>query len=372
MSLVNDRLNILSLAKKRAPFGSGKYCRIVRKVWNISRKKGLSSDNAFRMGLYDLDIDIDKGCPFISKKEMLTIQNSVNPGGWSRLTEDKSQFYRYCETTGIPVPSFYSVYFRNMDGWCPKGVPLRTEKHWLDYFEKVVEDEFVIKPARGVYGKKVNVFRRENQVFTDVQGKTWSAGDILNFMKNDDEYNVYIIQERIHDHPDLVRLSDIKSIQTLRITTFIDGDGNFRFLHAALKIITGNCPVDSFHQGRTGNAIGPVNLETGVLGSTAMMAPDGHGLVWVEKHPRTGRSIKGFQLPFWKELRDVVKNAAHHFLPIRTIGWDVAITPDGPKIIEANMYWDPPSLSGCAFHNECPYDFPAEWLRKEKEKIKSS
>ena len=37
----------------------------------------------------------------------------------------------------------------------------------------------------------------------------------------------------------------------------------------------------------------------------------------------------------------VNERAARAFAPLRTIGWDVAITPDGPSLIEGNVTWDP-------------------------------
>jgi hypothetical protein len=30
-------------------------------------------------------------------------------------------------------------------------------------------------------------------------------------------------------------------------------------------------------------------------------------------------------------------------LPVRTIGWDIAITPNGPVILEANIWWGAPN-----------------------------
>lgn len=41
----------------------------------------------------------------------------------------------------------------------------------------------------------------------------------------------------------------------------------------------------------------------------------------------------------WEEAFALVRGAAPHFLPLRTLGWDIAITPDGPMIIEANAHW---------------------------------
>lgn len=39
----------------------------------------------------------------------------------------------------------------------------------------------------------------------------------------------------------------------------------------------------------------------------------------------------------------MVTEAAHKFLPLMTIGWDVALSGEGPYIIEANVWWDPPN-----------------------------
>jgi len=46
-------------------------------------------------------------------------------------------------------------------------------------------------------------------------------------------------------------------------------------------------------------------------------------------------------LPFWDEACALAETAARHFLPIRTIGWDVALTPEGPVILEGNFWWNP-------------------------------
>ncbi len=45
------------------------------------------------------------------------------------------------------------------------------------------------------------------------------------------------------------------------------------------------------------------------------------------------------QLPFWNEAKQMAV-AAHALYPqFPSIGWDVAITPEGPVMIEANAGW---------------------------------
>ena len=60
-----------------------------------------------------------------------------------------------------------------------------------------------------------------------------------------------------------------------------------------------------------------------------------------ETHPLTGIPFMGFQVPLWDEALDMVRKAARkaYGYNCHWIGWDVAITPDGPALIEAN--WRP-------------------------------
>jgi hypothetical protein len=60
-------------------------------------------------------------------------------------------------------------------------------------------------------------------------------------------------------------------------------------------------------------------------------------------HPKTGVPFNKFRLPFWSEVCSLVKETAIKLLPVRTIGWDVAITPNGPVILEANIWWSAPN-----------------------------
>ncbi|MEG0025755.1 MAG: sugar-transfer associated ATP-grasp domain-containing protein [Bacilli bacterium] len=57
-----------------------------------------------------------------------------------------------------------------------------------------------------------------------------------------------------------------------------------------------------------------------------------------EKHPLTGFVFKKMKIPFMNEAIDMVKKAGKVVKEIRYVGWDVAITPNGPIIIEGNFY----------------------------------
>jgi hypothetical protein len=55
--------------------------------------------------------------------------------------------------------------------------------------------------------------------------------------------------------------------------------------------------------------------------------------------------LEGFQIPEWDGIKALAVAAARLFLPVRTVGWDVALGRSGPCILEGNIWYDP-SLQG--------------------------
>jgi hypothetical protein len=139
----------------------------------------------------------------------------------------------------------------------------------------------------------------------------------------------------------LERLSGTPYVQTVRLVTYVDRRGEAGLYLALLKVIVGDNPIDNFCSGRTGNISCPVDLERGILGAAVGVSPDRLGIVRHDRHPTTGSVFAGTPLPWWREACQLVREAALRFLPVRTIGWDVALTGAGPVIVEGNMAWDP-------------------------------
>jgi hypothetical protein len=104
--------------------------------------------------------------------------------------------------------------------------------------------------------------------------------------------------------------------------------------------------IDNYVSGTTGNFIARVNLENGVL-LPGVSDGGGMGFRPAPVHPATGLPIAGFQLPHWERVREILCAAAEQFRPVRSIGWDVAMTADGPVIIEGNFTPDPPTSGSC-------------------------
>ncbi len=53
-------------------------------------------------------------------------------------------------------------------------------------------------------------------------------------------------------------------------------------------------------------------------------------------HPDTEQNFTGRKIPYWEALRELCVTAAKNTPFFRSLGWDIAITSDGPLLIEGN------------------------------------
>lgn len=71
-------------------------------------------------------------------------------------------------------------------------------------------------------------------------------------------------------------------------------------------------------------------------GEVLTQAVDQNEMVEYKTHPVTGKAFQGVMLPFWKETIGMMRRVVPLASKISNIGWDVAITRDGPILVEAN------------------------------------
>lgn len=176
----------------------------------------------------------------------------------------------------------------------------------------------VLKGSRGQVGAEVEV----------VQCAGLNHQNLIEIMqaKGYDLAEEYVIQ-----HPALMALSP-SGLNTLRIFTQLH-KGKVDILGARLRVSI-NSPVDNM---AAGNLAAPVDLETGRVNGPGVYSD----ITRTDEaiHPITGKPIEGFQVPHWQEALAMAKNAALHTPGNRSVGWDIAITPTGPELIEGNHNW---------------------------------
>jgi len=94
---------------------------------------------------------------------------------------------------------------------------------------------------------------------------------------------------------------------------------------------TGSSVADNFH---LGGIASPINIETGRLGRAVEKCPQdspfSHNF-----HPDTGDPINEEVLPYWQKVKELAYEV-HSTVDIPIVGWDIAMTANGPTVVEGN------------------------------------
>ena len=190
------------------------------------------------------------------------------------------------------------------------GGNLNEVKRWLSDKKTVFA-----KPSKGVEGRGVTKLEIGENL-----------DEIIEFcIKN----NLDLIEEAIIQHADMnVMYPD--AINTVRFITYVKED-DVKLIGATLRVGNGG-NVDN---AAAGGVYASVDIETGKLDSLAFYG-DGDKFT---HHPITHQKIEGFQIPLWEDVIEMCKRAALEVSDVRCVGWDVAISENGPLLIEGNDRW---------------------------------
>lgn len=194
---------------------------------------------------------------------------------------------------------------------------INLENSMYDDFVRFVKNKkkIVVKPLNECGGKGVEVISINKD--SDLE-------KIFNSLIRNKQYLVedYIIQCK-----QMNSLYD-KSVNTLRVLTFYKNKKVY-ILKYVLKIGNGGA-VDNFSSG---------GMYTFVDESGKVYVPaiDEEGNVF-DVHPLSKKKIVGFEIPKYKEVVDFVKELGKVVPEVRYVGWDIAITDDGPVVVEGNNF----------------------------------
>ena len=203
-------------------------------------------------------------------------------------------------------------------------------KSTISRIKRLKDTKYFAKPIGSECGNDAILIIRngKNLKFRHVTRGIISEPEFLSITKRRN----FLLQEYIENHEDIKKLSP-HSLNTVRIVTTRFHDDTHIFSTDLRMGYGKNSIVDNFAKG---GAIIHVDEETGKLDRYAFQKYD----KVTSEHPISKIKFENYQLPYWQEALEMVKKLHELFYQIPSIGWDVAITPTGPKIIEGNCGWD--------------------------------
>lgn len=309
-NLLNNYLKPFLQAPDRKPAGV-----IVEEARAAYRRYATFPDHYFRLGLYRTTC-VGSADDYLPKSVVYELQRALNGQRFPPDLVDKRRFRAIMQAHGVActVELFSTDETGGFIDAASRPIAAEAAKRRL----LEAGGRAFLKPIDGMGGA--------GSAIVDLQTEDFAEA----FADKAD----YLVQPVIEQH-DLLAQIYPNSINTVRIDTLLI-DGECRSSAAVLRIGSGGSIVDNIAHG---GLVVPIDLRSGVLGAVGRQKPQ-FGLRLHETHPDTGVAFAGVKVPFWGGLRELVRSAAFALRPLATLGWDVAITPTGPIVLEANGAWD--------------------------------
>lgn len=184
------------------------------------------------------------------------------------------------------------------------------------------------KPDDGRGGAGVRVAQvTEQGALLDEESRPFAAEELLKLLTGQN----LIVELGLLQRDDLSAMYP-NAVNTIRIASETHR-GRSRIVFAALRLGSGGRLVDNVCQ--NGLAL-CVDVETGELQARASNQWDQPFLA----HPDTGYVFQGQHIRDWPQVIQFVLDAAARSPFFRHVGWDIALTEDGPVAIEANLGYE--------------------------------
>lgn len=211
----------------------------------------------------------------------------------------------------------------------------RTYNHYAKFFKRDViciyglEDlvkytefikkhsKFIVKPIKENNGRGIFI--------VDLEKDNLKAMDVFNRCLS---LNGVLVEEYISQTFELSQIFP-NSVNTVRFVTYYS-DGNLTNIAAFLRVGVGNSVIDNATNG---------GIFAGIDISSGRIITDGYKKTVddiYEYHPDTNIKFKGFKLPEWDKLLNLIEDIVKVCPKQKFVGWDFAHGENGWMLVEAN------------------------------------
>lgn len=296
--------------------------------WLIAIRFDFSSDAYYRYRLYRLDNLADAELFFplnvnMTLRSHLYQQLNVDT---SRLV-DKRVFHRVCTAHQLPVVAIVAEFTAGRARAWPDGGEVSLPRG--DLFSK---------PADSLCGEGVaRWIWQESGHYRGEEGQMLTASELCDQLKALSHSSPYLLQQRLTNHPAIASLGP-GVLCTARIVTCRERHGQPEHMLSVFRMPSASDvdPADNFSRGGFAS---PIDEATGAL-RDAVRKELHYAAVDYHESPHSERAFASYRLPYWPAALDLCLRAHNVFLEFPSVGWDVAITPDGPVLLEGNHDWD--------------------------------
>ncbi len=189
------------------------------------------------------------------------------------------------------------------------------------------ERQVALKMASSDHG--VGFYKLSYSEQFEIDNEAVSIEQFVAFLNALDDY---LVTEYVVAH-EAIRSISSGALNTVRVMVVKEDSRNAKLTNAVVKFSTlASGQVDNIQRG---GIIAKVNVLTGEFSNAKKVV--NNIFFDCERHPDSNLEIKG-HLPHWQEMSEKLVEISQHLAPLTYLGYDIAITDDGFKIIEINSH----------------------------------
>lgn len=313
-----------------------KYHRNLRvKVFSdylsLYRTKGLTTDEYYKFEFEKRDESFRKS--FLGLNEQRYYLDYLNPIKYYSLARNKYMAHKMLENTGVRKSQLYCYYMPEAR-YADSDESAGDLQNVLRILKMKQVHECVIKTTESSHGDNVWViktidYRDDDAALTRFDGAEIALSSVL-------KEDALIFESVVRQTRQFAAFNE-SSVNTVRFMTTLWPDGSARVIATFIKIGRAGKSVDN--AGGGGNVDVCVDTETGEI-KYAIQFDGWRNIKEIEKHPDSGNQLNGVVVENWEAVKAEVIKFQQAFPYCKAAGWDIAITDDGPVVIEVNDFWD--------------------------------
>ncbi len=295
----------------------------------LRKEKGLTIEEYDLYKMYDRPESFRHN--FLGVNEQRYYLDLLNPTKYYILARNKYLAHQTLVAAGLPMVTLYAYYDPEAGRACNDTIA-HSPKELLQILESKGVSECVFKTTETSHGSNVLVVKfinYDDEMVTLHNGEEKKFSELLTGKP-------MIVEQCIHQTAQMEAIN-ASSVNTVRFMTLLYPDGSVKIPATFIKIgRVGRC-VDN--AGAGGNVDACIDTETGIM-QDAIRFDGWEHITEIDNHPDSNQPINGVQIENWQEICEKVKTFQQAFPFVKAAGWDIALTNQGPFIVEVNDMWD--------------------------------
>ncbi len=309
----------------------GQRVKILIDYLHLYRTKGLRIDEYYEFEFENRSKEFRKN--FLGIHEQRVYLDLLNPVKYCGLSRNKFLAHKILENTGVRKSELYCYYQPEGRVFDSNEIASKVADVCRILKQKEVK-QCVIKDTENSHGEGVMVVKSIEHLDDDCKlnyfnGKSAMLSEVLGKHP--------LIFEALIKQTAQFSSFNSSSVNTVRFMTTLYPNGEAKVVATFIKIGRAGSCVDN--AGAGGNVDVCVDTDSGEI-KYAIQYDGWRKISEIDKHPDSGTQLNGVIIDNWEQIKADVIRFQQAMPWCKAAGWDIAITDEGPLVIEVNDFWD--------------------------------